>query len=352
MNLLLKDYLDRQVTPVASRLERESKLLFEAFQGLGDHGLLIPKVPESMGGLGLDTPAFWQYQSLMARHSGTLAFLQTQHQSAASFLRSSENKTLVDAYLPAMATGAKRLGVGFSQLRRQPSPLQAVQTSGGYRLNGEVPWVSGAGLFTAFIGAAALADGSSVFGLLPLSNIQGEGGQVSVSEPMKLMAMASTETVSVTLKDYFLAEEQVLGLRPAGWIEGRDRESPLSPLGLILGCAQSGLDVAGRSLSKRQLEHSVLAQLQAQIAQIWTELPERYVLPGKAYAQKVALRGRAIALMNACAQTALLAASGAANRVGHSAQRVYKEALVFSVSGQSNESAIASLDAISKSLYL
>lgn len=329
--------------PVASRLEHEPKLLFEAFYGLGDRTLLTPKAPESMGGLGLNTLEFWQYQSLMARQSGTLAFLQTQHQSAASFLLSSENKRLIDEYVPAMATGVKKVGVGFSQLRRQPVPLQAVQVSGGYRLKGEVPWVSGAGLFTEFVGAAALPDGSAIFGVLPLVDSE----QISVSEPMTLLAMASTGTVSVTLDDYSLVEEQVLGWRPAGWIERRDRANPLSPLGLILGCAQSGLDVAGRSLSKRKLAHPVLTQLQTQIDRIWSELPECHALPDEAYAQKVALRGQAIALMNTCAQTAVLASSGAANMVGNQAQRVYKEALVFSVSGQSNGSAIASLDAIS-----
>ncbi|PZO10000.1 MAG: acyl-CoA dehydrogenase [Leptolyngbya foveolarum] len=343
LNLLLKDYLDRQITPIAAQLDTESQPLFEAFYGLGDRALLTPKLPSDSGGLGLDSLGFWQFQSLVAQHSGALAFLQTQHQSAASLLQASQNQALTQTYLPAMASGAKRVGVGFSQLRKQPAPVKAQPVSGGYQLSGTVPWVSGVGLFTEFVGAAELADGSAIFGLVPLANQKA----ISVSQPMALMGMAATGTVSVSLSDYFLADEQVVGTRPAGWIQLSDRTNPLSPLGLVLGCAQAGLSVAAQSLSKRQIDHPLPAQLQARIEQTWVELPKLHDLPTEDYQQKVNFRGEAISLMNTCAQTAVLAASGVANTVGHPAQRVYKEALVFSVSGQSKGSAIASLDALS-----
>ena len=348
MNLLLKDYLNRQVTPIAAQLDSESNRLFEAFYGLGDRNLLAPKLPSDAGGLDLNTFEFWQFQALIARHSGALAFLQTQHQSAASFIYASQNQALTQAYFPAMSTGLKRVGVGFSQLRKQPAPVTAQRVSNGYRLSGTVPWISGVEIFSEFVGAAELADGSAVFGLLPLVNKP----TICVSLPMPLMGMAATKTVSLTLKAHFLSDEQVVGVRPKGWLQSRDRANPLSPLGLILGCAQAGLDVATASLAKRQIEHPLPPQLQGQIDQAWETLKTACKLPTADYARKVALRGEAIALMNTCAQTAVLASSGAANMVGHSAQRVYKEALVFSVSGQSNGSAIASLDALSTNSQL
>ena len=343
LNLLLKDYLTRQVTPISASLDSDCRRLFDAFYGLGDRNLLTPKLPFDLGGLGLDTFGFWQFQSLIAQHSGALAFLQTQHQSAASFLSASQNQMLTQAYLPAMSAGTKRVGVGFSQLRKQPAPVTAQRVASGYQLSGTVPWISGADLFAEFIGAAELADGSAVFGVLPLVDTP----TIRVSQPMSLMGMAATNTVSLALEDHFLSDEQVVDTKPKGWIQSRDRANPLSPLGLILGCAQSGLTVATNSLAKRQIEHSLLPQLQTQIDQTWLTLKTAYKLPTADYAQKVALRGEAIALMNTCVQTAVLASSGAANMVDHPAQRLYKEALVFSVSGQSNGSAIASLDALS-----
>lgn len=342
MNLLLKDYLAEQVVPIANRLDSDAKRLFKAFHELGDRALLTPKLPQALGGLDLDTLAFWKFQALVAQHSGAIAFLQTQHQSAASLILAGQNQALAQNYLPAMSSGAKRVGVGFSQLRKQPAPLTAQRVSNGYRLSGKVPWVSGAGLFAEFVGAAELPEGSAIFGLLPLTNSE----TMQVSKPMALLGLSSTSTVSLSVNDHFLSDEQVVATKPKGWIQSRDRTNPLSPLGLILGCAQAGLDIATQGLSKRQIEHPLLAQLQAQIQQTWLELPSTHALPIEAYDRKVALRGQAIALMNTCAQTAILSSSGAANMTNHPAQRVYKEALVFSVSGQSNGSAIASLDAL------
>ena len=346
----LKDYLAEKVVPIANRLDQEPALLFETFWALGRQGLLIPKIPTALGGLGLDTQAFWQFQSAVARHSGALAFLQTQHQSAASLLLSGENEALRQVYLPAMATGEKRVGVGFSLLRRQPAPLTAQPVPGGYQLRGEVPWVTGASLFEEFISAAVLESGEAVFGLLPLvSSVDDRSqlaGKLTVHEPMAIAAMASTNTVRVRIEDWFLAESQVVAHRPVGWVAQRDRRYPLSPLGLIFGCTQAGIDVLVRSLSRRQIEHDISGQLTAQLDQLKTAAAAALTLGEAAYSQKIALRGQAIALMNRCAQAAVIATSGAANALSHPAQRVYGESLVFSVSGQTTGGAIASLDGL------
>ncbi|MGB3296269.1 MAG: acyl-CoA dehydrogenase family protein [Phormidesmis sp.] len=339
----LRRYLTEQVVSIAHRLDSESAMLFEAFEELGKRELLVPKSPVALGGLGLNTLDFLQFQSLIAQHSGALAFLQTQHQSAANFLLASQNRALAEAYLPAMAVGEKRVGVGFSQLRREPAPLVAQPVAGGYRLRGEVPWVSGAGLFDEFVGAAMLPTGEAVFGLLPLVSCGDSEAQIAVSEPMALFAMAATNTVCVQLQNWFLPAAQVVGIRPKGWIAKRDRTHPLSPLGLMFGCTQAGIDSLQTSLKRRQIDKAIANTLTAQLSQLQAELPEMMALPEDTYRQKLALRGRAISLMNTCAQAAIIAASGAANVLGHPAQRVYKESLVFSVSGQTTAGAIASL---------
>ncbi len=51
-------------------------------------------------------------------------------------------------------------------------------------------------------------------------------------------------------------------------------------------------------------------------------------------AQHLTLRGGAIALSGRCAHAAITVSAGAANYLDHPAQRVYREALVFTVSGQ------------------
>ena len=104
----------------------------------------------------------------------------------------------------------------------------------------------------------------------------------------------------------------------------------------------------GESLRRRQITHSIEAQLAAQTLALFSQTPDMVALPVDAYGHKVAFRGQAIALMNTCAQAAVIASSGAANALNHPARRVQGEAVVFSVSGQSTDSAIASLDSLMK----
>lgn len=343
----LEAYLQSAVQPIANKLDTDSTALFESFRALGDQGWLAPKLPIEMGGLGLSSAEYQQFQSQLARYSGGLAFLQTQHQSAASLLLSNENEGLKQTYLPGMAAGNHQLGVGFSQLRRRPAPMTATAVDDGYRLTGTFPWVTGAGLFTDFVGAAVLPEGTAVFGIVPLtSQTVDEDCWLAVGESMPLAGMAATRTVEVQLKNWFLASEQVLGMRPVGWLEARDRANPLSPLGLIFGCTQAGIDALKVSLKRRGIEHAIAQQLALKLAWLKMDLPRVAALSGEAYPQKIALRGRAISLMNTCAQAAMIAASGAANLASHPTQRIYKESLVFSVSGQTTDGAVASLNSL------
>lgn len=346
----LNTYLRSTVAPRANRLDSDAAALFESFHGLGKKGWLAPKNAQAFGGLALSSDEYQTFQQAIARYSGALAFLQTQHQSAASLIASSQNKALRQKYLPGMASGEQRLGVGFSQLRRRPAPLGAQIEPDGYRLNGTVPWVTGAGLFTDFVTAAVLPDQTAVFGVVPLTSQSSQTGELIVGQPMALAGMTATNTVEVQLQNWFLAKEQVVGTRPARWIEQRDKSNPLSPLGLIFGCTQASLDQLNQSLKRRQIDHAIAQQLQLKLAWIQRDLARVANLPEEASLQKTAFRGRAIALMNTCAQAAVIAASGAANGAHHPTQRIYKESLVFSVSGQTTASAIATFNRLLQSL--
>lgn len=309
--------------------------------------LLAPKLPKVWGGAGLSDRTYQQLQADIAARSGALVFLLTQHQSAASFLLSTDNEALKGEYLPAMATGEKRIGVGFSHLRRKTPPMVAQQVTGGYRLSGEIPWVTGAGLFEEFVGAAVLSTGEAVFGLLPLAHTAALQGELLVGQPMAMAGMAATSTVRVQLNNWFLADEKVVGIRPAGWLANRDLANPLSPLGMILGCADGACRVLAAALERRQIKLSLTEHLLEARMRLASELKTIAALPEDDYEIKIRLRGSAIALMNQCAQAAMIASGGAANALHHPARRVYGEALVLSVSGQTNEGAIAALEAIS-----
>lgn len=329
-------YLQQDVAPRAAEIDRDRVALGQALAGLGDRGLLALPVTAN-------EEAFRYFQEAIARYSGALAFLQTQHQSAAAMLSRSPNEALQREYLPHLANGSRLVGVGFSHLRRHPSPVRAVPTEGGYLVDGEVPWVTGWGFFSEFIVGAALPDGRSVFGVVPLSEIE---GKIVLSPPMQLAAMTSTQTVTAQLECWFLPHARVVMFKPPGWLEEHSRKNVLNHSFAALGCARAGLDVlleVGRNRQQAFVREAFAAldrELTIAREAIFTA---HFHLDSDAQ-NPLALRATAIELAVRCTHAAIAASGGAANLNDHPAGRAYREALVYTVTGQTPEVMAATLE--------
>ncbi len=338
----LGQYCTDWVSPRAAEIDQSSEALGDAFAGLGARSLLALRVSPELGGKGLTTLDYWQAQRILARHSGSLAFLQTQHQSAANFIANGSNDALKRSHLPDMAQGQRGVGVGFSHLRHRGKPyLEAVAVDEGYILNGQIPWATGFGLFQELVAGATLSDGRSLLALIPFR--EQTDNRLTCSEPMALAALGVTGTVKMQLRDWFVADEQVIEQKPTGWLEKSDRRNVLKATSFLIGCSEAALGVV-----RQQLSSSAPAWIK--LSQAVQNCQQR-ILDGMVaeaeYEVQLALRGEAIALCHRCAQAAVLASGGAANLLSHPAQRIYREALVFGISGQTRDLKAASLTALS-----
>jgi len=333
-----KSYLLEEVAPLANEIDCNPTALFQALRGFGELGMLALLVPRRWGGQEVSEQTYGSFQELVARYSGALAFLQTQHQSAAGMLVASSNSSLQEKYLHGMSNGEVLLGVGFSQLRREGEPLTlAIPVPGGYQLNGVVPWVTGQGFFSEFIVAATLPDGGAVFGVVPLREIHQEsGGTLTLSIPAQLAAMTSTNTVTASLKNWFLPAESVVFIKPAGWIHENDKKNVLRATFLATGCAFAGLDILESVARTKSLPFITNAfdSLQQELRNCRTAVQEAQNNSGLELAERLELRAWAIDLAARIAHAAVTVSSGAALHSSHDAQRVYREALVFTVTGQ------------------
>ncbi len=335
---LAESYLQKSVAPLASEIDNNPQILREALKGLGDRSLLALRVPKVWGGAQVSEATYRHFQQLVPRYSGALAFLHTQHQSAGEMLNNSDNEVLKQQYLPHMGKGEVLVGVGFSQLRRQGDALvKAIRVEGGYQLNGEVPWVTGFGFFQDFIVGATLADGGAVYGMVPfVETFQDAGGAIAFSEPMELGAIASTNTVTATLTDWFLPAERVVSIKPAGAIHEADKRNVLHHGFFALGCARAGLDILEAAAKTKQLPFLKLAfeSLDEELTRCHNAMMQALPPDSHPWEERLQLRAWAINVAIRCASAAVTVSSGAANYRHHAAQRVYREALVFTVSGQ------------------
>jgi len=333
-----QSYFQESVAPVASEIDENPEALKAALQGMSSRSLLGLQVPQAWGGAGVSELTLRQFQQLVPRYSGALAFLQTQHQSAGRFLANTDNEWLKRQYLPYMSQGEVLIGIGFSHIRRQGKPMvKAMPVEGGYEIDGTVPWITGCGFFQDFILGAMLPDGQAVYGMLPLKEtVQQTGGTIALSKPMKLGAMSSTNTVTAELSHWFLPQELVLFTKPAGAIHENDQKNVLHHGFHCLGNTRAGLDLIEAVYQTKQLPFIKQAfdafneELQrCQSAMIAALAPD-----SQTWQERLQLRAWAINLSQRCATAAVTVSSGAANYRYHAAQRVYREALVFTVSGQ------------------
>ncbi len=338
-----EEYLAAEVRPKANEIDADVSALREALGGLCERGMMAMRRPSEFGGPGLDEGAFRCFQESVARASGSLAFLQTQHQSAVSMIAKGDNEELKARLLPRMGDGEFLCGIGFSQLRRPGKPMMtATPVSGGYLLNGTVPWVTGHSFYHSFLIGATLPGGEAVFGVVPFLDTEVEGGgSIRFEGPMRLAAMESPQTMSAELSGWLLKDEDVAFIKPDGWIQNNDMINVTLQAWFALGCARAGLDIVWTNFEKKGADfvRSAWEALDGELERC-RDAAQNQDLPT---AERLRIRAWAIDLAARCSHAGVVTSSGAANSVFHDAQRVYREALVYTVSAQTSDVMAASL---------
>ncbi|MDJ0509163.1 MAG: acyl-CoA dehydrogenase family protein [Crocosphaera sp.] len=336
-------YLKEYVVPHASEIDQFSDALKIALQGLMQHSLNSVRIPKSWGGLELDAETFYLFQQLLSQYSGALAFLQLQHQGAIRDIINSQNEELKEKYISHVINDKQLIGQGFSQLRRKGKPMiVATPVEGGYQINGHVPWITGYDFFDVFILGANLENGQEIRGIVSFNSTN----KLQLSDPMKLGAMSSTNTVTATFEKYFLPAENVVSIAQIGAIHQNDKKVVLYPSFLILGCAKAGLDIVKGVADKKQLDFidEAYQHLHEELIICQTKVMKSIKIKQCSFEDHLQLRVWAINLAQRCTKAAVTVSSGAANYYHHPAQRVYKEALVFSVFAQTTDIMKASLE--------
>lgn len=353
MNPLLEkaqDWLQNVAAPQAEQLDYDPAALREAILQMFQNGFMSMKRPQAYGGPALSDREYRLYQMMVARHSGAIAFTTTQHQSSVSFVAGGTNEPLKEKFLTRMGTVEGGAGVAFSQLRKSGAPaVLAKKVEGGFEVSGRLPWITGYGIYPSFVLAAETEDGSTLFLLLPFYSGKG----VLIGEPMALAVATSSETVAAELQEVFVPDEMVIGMKAPGWIHQNDMANAANQGFLALGCAWAAHDQLERAYNAKPSDSlqaaltSAKAQLQCAETELFATADETQPHTLK---EKVEARSTCIKLAQQLAGMAIASWGGSALSLNHPAQRVYREALLYTVVGQTQEIRAGTLDAISAGL--
>jgi kynurenine formamidase len=158
--------------------------------------------------------------------------------------------------------------------------------------------------------------------------------------------MTSTNTVTATLTNWFLPAENVVFIKPAGWIHENDRKNVLRATFLATGCALAGLDIVEFAAKKKSLPFitDAFQSLGRELNTCRTAIRKAQQNSDLSFTERLQLRAWAIDLAARISHAAIAVSSGAAIYSHHNAQRVYREALVFTVTGQNSAVMKATLE--------
>jgi alkylation response protein AidB-like acyl-CoA dehydrogenase len=249
----------------------------------------------------------------------------TQRDSAVGIIAGSANRVTRDRLLAEVRDGAF-VTVGIAQLttsRQIGAPaLTATRIGTDYRLDGLIPWSSGAAK-ARYVVAGAATEGAQILFALPTTT-----SGVMVEPPMDLVSMRSTWTSQVRCEGVVLPGELVLAGPIANVLSARRKSVPLPQAFLALGHARCALDLIGQHDSERgrALHERFTAQLNSLHAQVVAACG-----PQANPADVPRLRGECNDLALRVTHAAVALYKGNALLLSHPAQRLAREALFLLV---------------------
>jgi alkylation response protein AidB-like acyl-CoA dehydrogenase len=138
---------DDVLFPDAIRVDGLDAIPVAQFDALAAEGLYGASVPQQAGGLGLDLLTMSAVTEELASGCLATAFVWVQHHGLAMTLAEETTPAaLRDQWLEPACQGKVRGGIALTGLIPGPPLLRARQVEGGWRLDGEAPWVTGWGL--------------------------------------------------------------------------------------------------------------------------------------------------------------------------------------------------------------
>jgi alkylation response protein AidB-like acyl-CoA dehydrogenase len=332
--------------PGAQKADQAKEPPAENLRVLAQAGLLGVNVPREFGGQGGGLKEIGELFEVIGSGCGVTIFVALQHMLACAFVSQSKNQELRAASLAQMGSGERFTTVAFSQLRRPGPAMVRCQREGeAYVFDGTAPWSTGWGLASQVVLGGTMDDGGLVFALV---DAQAKG--LSASEPMRMCTMNASATVTLSCAGVTVGADKVIKIITREDLRKSDQRGMYLVANLSHGVTQGSLRHlrALQALRGTQEVLGVVGRIETRLAGIKSQAAawvDRTEDPG--YGEMgVKLRADAISLSIMATQAAVMASAGSANGIDHPAQRLFREAMLYSLTAQTRELQGAMLDGV------
>jgi alkylation response protein AidB-like acyl-CoA dehydrogenase len=283
----VREFVEREVVPVASELEHADEYPAALVAGMRDLGLFGVAISEAYGGLGLDLETYALINEELARGWMSLCGILNGHFVTAWMVETFGTDEQRDRWLPRLATGELRAAFAMTEAHAG-SDLQAIRTRAerdgdDYVITGEKTWITNAlraPLLTLLLKTDPAADPPHR-GMSTLV-VEKEPGKADLPgltiRPLDKLGYKGLETCSLTFDGLRVPAANLLGGEEGAGFRQFMAGIELGRVNIAargVGLAQAALDASLRYAQEREAFGKPIAQHQAiqlKLAQMATRI--------------------------------------------------------------------------------
>lgn len=219
----VRQFVDREIIPVATELEHNDEYPTEIVEGLKDLGIFGLTIPEEYGGLGESLLTYALVVEEIARGWMSVSGVINTHFIVAYMLMQHGTAEQKQKYLPRMATGEVRGAFSMSE-PGLGSDVAAVSTKakqlsdGSYEITGQKMWLTNGATSTLVAVLTKTDEGAaSVYRNLTAFLVEKEAGfgetaqGVTIPGKIDKMGYKGVETTEMYLDQHRISPDQILG---------------------------------------------------------------------------------------------------------------------------------------------
>ncbi|AMO67514.1 long-chain acyl-CoA dehydrogenase [gamma proteobacterium BDW918] len=283
----VKKMYAQELTPYVEEWETKGIVSREFWRACGNNGMLLPDIPETYGGGGLD----FKFNAILLEETalaGTTGPAFGVHNDiVAHYINNYGSETVKQHWLPKMASGEAigaicmsepSTGSDLKNIRTKATPVE-----GGFLLNGSKTFITNGLNADVAVIAARVGDDS---GARAISLFVCGCDQAGFIKGRKLdkVGNRSSDTAELFFEDVFIPQENMLGKQGEGFIYMM-KELPQERLSIAISCqaaAQHAYDIAvdyvkerqafGKAVFDFQNTRFVLANLKTNLQVGWAHL--------------------------------------------------------------------------------
>ena len=246
---VLREFVEKEIKPVANKYEKEGIYPTEIVATMAEMGLFGMTIPEEYGGLNVDMVSFALVFEEIARGWMGVAGILGSHSLSCWMIAHHGTQEQKDKYLPDLATGKRRTGIGLTE-PDAGTDLQGIRTTARlegdeYVINGAKTWITNA-RYANPLPVLVKTDPNASPAHKGMSVILVEAGTpgFEVLKDIGKLGYKGTESCEIVLNNVRVPKENLLG-----GIEGRGMQQVLS------GLETGRVNIAARSVGIAQASY-------------------------------------------------------------------------------------------------